>query len=136
MLIALAANAAVWALADLNYWAVPMHRGTTALDEAVVWSGLVVYLLPVTIIAAIVRHRLFEIRFVIDRALVYGGLALPLVAPLRLVNVVLAARFPHTRVAAVAEVVVAFGSPLRSSRSDARSSASCARRSSGSTSAR
>jgi hypothetical protein len=91
----------------LDYLLVPMHRGTTPLDDVVSWSGLVAYLVPGTIFAAILRHRLLGIRFVVDRALVYGGLALLLVAPLRLTNVVLAARFPHTRVAGFAEVAVA-----------------------------
>jgi hypothetical protein len=109
VLAALAANAVVTTFVQIEQLVVPFHRGTTMLDEAVAWSGLVVYLLPVTIIAAIVRHRLFGIRFVLDRALVYGGLAVLLVAPLRLVNLLLAARFPHTRVATVAEFIVALG---------------------------
>ena len=91
----------------LSFLFIPYHLGKTPIDELLAWGGLVVYLVPVTIFAAILRHRLLGISFVVDRALVYGGVALVLVAPLRLINVFLSARFPHTRVALYGEVAVA-----------------------------
>lgn len=96
----------------LSFLIIPYHLGKTPIDELLAWCGLVIYLVPVTIFAAILRHRLLGISFVFDRALVYGGLALVLVAPLRLINVFLSARFPHTRVALYGEVAVALALAL------------------------
>ena len=96
----------------LSFLIIPYHLGKTPVDELLAWCGLVIFLVPVTIFAAILRHRLLGISFVFDRALVYGGLALVLVAPLRLINVFLSARFPHTRVALYGEVAVALALAL------------------------
>ena len=107
VLIAIAIFAAYTAIQNASYFFIPFHNGATEWDALLETGGLVVYLVPITIFAAILRHRLLGIRFVIDRALVYSGLALILVAPLRLVNLVLSNRFPHTRVTEIAEVAVA-----------------------------
>jgi hypothetical protein len=112
MLIAIAVFAGYTAAQNASYFFVPFHNGATIFDELLELCGLVVFLVPITIFAAILRHRLLGIRFVIDRALVYSGLALILVAPLRLVNLVLSNRFPHTRVTEMAEVAVALALAL------------------------
>lgn len=112
VLIAIAVFAAYTAVQNASYFFVPFHNGATIFDALLELCGLVVFLVPITIFAAILRHRLLGIRFVIDRALVYSGLALILVAPLRLVNLALSNRFPHTRVTEIAEGAVALGLAL------------------------
>lgn len=71
-----AGAAAVGALIQVWHFAWPDAAGTNALFDVGIYplSRLLEVCLPATIGVAILRHRLFDIDLIINRALVYGGL--------------------------------------------------------------
>jgi hypothetical protein len=75
ILVAMLIVGAYWLIGVIQSFLPYTHRVSLYLD-IVAWLGLVTVILPVTVLYAVVRHRLFDIEFVVNRAAVFTGVSL------------------------------------------------------------
>jgi hypothetical protein len=69
--------------------------------------GLLGVCVPIVVAYAVIRHRVFDVQFVISRALAYGAITSIMVAAFSLVDWFLSKQFATTRLALTAEITVA-----------------------------
>lgn len=98
---------AIVSIADnsISYWISP-HAAPTLLDELLVWSYLAYVPIVVSVFYAVLRQRVFDIRFVLNRALVYGVLTATILVALRLVDLFVSRQLAETRLAILFEILV------------------------------
>lgn len=70
ILVAMLIVGAYWLISVLQSYLPYTHKITLYVD-VLAWLGLVTVILPVTVLYAVVRHRLFDVQFVINRAAVF-----------------------------------------------------------------
>lgn len=106
VLAALAAVALAAVAADVLYFVQPLHADVTLADEIAGWLGSAYVIVPPVVLYAIVRYRVVDVRFVLDRTVVYALLTVLLVGALRLVNFVVSAQLAQHRLAIAVELAV------------------------------
>jgi hypothetical protein len=79
----------------------PYHDTLTALDEVEFWASNVYVLVPATALYAVLHHRMFDVRFVASRAVVYGVLTLAFVSVLRLITFLVSRQLSESKLAVV-----------------------------------
>ena len=84
----------------------PLHTGLTLADEIAGWLGSAYVIVPPVVLYAIARYRVVDVRFVLDRTVVYALLTVLLVGALRLVNFVVSAQLAQHRLAIAVELAV------------------------------
>jgi hypothetical protein len=86
---------------SVAYHFTPYHNGLTLLDEVEFWASNVYVLVPATALYAVLHHRMFEVRFVASRAVVYGVLTLAFVSVLRLITFLVSRQLSESKLAVV-----------------------------------
>jgi hypothetical protein len=71
------------------------------LDQIVYWTQNLYVLIPITVLYAVLHYRMFEVRFVFSRALVYGVLAVAFVSVLRLITFLVSKELSESKLALV-----------------------------------
>jgi hypothetical protein len=80
----------------------------SAPSELATWAQFV-NVLPLTVLYAVVRHRVIDVRLAGGRALAYTALSAVPVLAFKVIDVVVSRQLQQTKLALVAEVVVALG---------------------------
>ena len=86
---------------SLIYHFTPYHNTLTLLDEVEFWASNVYVLVPATALYAVLHHRMFDVRFVASRAVVYGVLTLAFVSVLRLITFLVSRQLSESKLAVV-----------------------------------
>jgi hypothetical protein len=94
------------AVADVLSFVQPLHSDVTLADEITGWLNASYVIVPPVVLYAIVRYRVVDVRFVLDRTVVYALLTVLLVGALRLVNFVVSAQLAQHRLAIAVELGV------------------------------
>jgi hypothetical protein len=80
---------------------IPYHVEPTMLDQIGYWTQNLYVLIPITVLYAVLHYRMFEVRFVVSRALVYGVLAVGFVSVLRLITFLVSKELSESKLALV-----------------------------------
>lgn len=101
VLIAIALYCAYGMLRTVIEHFIPYHVEPTMLDQIGYWAQNLYVLIPITVLYAVLHYRMFEVRFVFSRALVYGVLTLAFVSVLRLITFLVSKELSESRLALV-----------------------------------
>ena len=100
----------VWAVAAIAGEAVhyfqPAHRSPTVIDELFAWSSVCYVFVTSSVVYAALHHRVFNIRFVVNRALVYGMLTALFVGSLKIFDLISSRELSQSRLAFFFELLV------------------------------
>lgn len=100
----------VWAAAAIAgeaiHYVQPPHRSPTVIDELFAWSSVCYVFVTASVVYAALHHRVFNIRFVVNRALVYGLLTALLVGALKIFDLISSRELSQSRLAFFFELLV------------------------------